>query len=72
MRKHPGKAIWVGSSRWTISNDLSFLDLRLRQVSVFGVKKLMSTIAQLYDDFFTEFITLTISVYNDITDSNQL
>ena len=46
--------------------------MSLRQVSVFWVKKLMSMIAQLYDDFFTEFVTPIISVYNDIADSNQL
>ena len=35
---------------------LDFWVLSLRQVSVFWVKKLMSMTAQLYDDFFTEFI----------------
>ncbi len=30
--------------------------LSLHQISVFWVKKLMSMMAQLYDDFFTEFI----------------
>lgn len=30
--------------------------LSLHQISVFWVKKLMSMVAQLYDDFLTEFI----------------
>lgn len=37
--------LWVGSSRWTISNDLRFLDPRFCQVSMFEVKKLMPMMA---------------------------